>query len=82
MADKVSYDDKYFIGYIVNDTVEHLCIMLPQMSGYIKCFDKTKYISFVIRNINVLEAYNKLWDKVSCLIKKGFLVSLRLMIII
>lgn len=56
--------------------------MLPQMSGYIKCFDKTKYISFVIRNINVLEAYNKLWDKVSCLIKKGFLVSLRLMIII
>lgn len=35
MSDNASYDDQkccnYFIGYINNDTVKALCIMLPQM---------------------------------------------------
>lgn len=28
--------------------------MLPQMSGYIICFDKTKHMSFMIKDIKVL----------------------------
>ena len=31
---------KYFVGYLDDiDVVVPLCIILPQMSGYIKCFD-------------------------------------------
>ena len=30
---------KYFCGYLNNDVVQPLCIILPQMSGYIKYFD-------------------------------------------
>ena len=38
---KYSYDgSKYFIGYLHDDDViRRLCIILPQMSGYIKYFD-------------------------------------------
>ena len=32
-------DFKYFIGYQENETVKPLCIILPQMNGYIKYFD-------------------------------------------
>ena len=31
---------KYFIGYKENKIVKPLCIILPQISGYIKCFEK------------------------------------------
>ena len=30
---------KYFCGYLNNDVIQPLCIILPQMSGYIKYFD-------------------------------------------
>ena len=30
---------KYFCGYLNNDVIKPLCIILPQMNGYIKCFD-------------------------------------------
>ena len=29
---------KYFCGYINNDVIQLLCVILPQMSGYIKYF--------------------------------------------
>ena len=29
---------KYFIGYLEGEIVKPLCIILPQMSGYIKYF--------------------------------------------
>ena len=35
-SDKCS---KYFIGHKENDIIRPLCILLPQMSGYIKYFD-------------------------------------------
>ena len=31
---------KYFIGYLENGIVKPLCIILPQMSGYIEYFEK------------------------------------------
>ena len=37
-------DLKYFIGYKNDNVIRPLCITLPQMSGYIKCFDDGKKI--------------------------------------
>ena len=38
---------KYFIGYKEGEIVKPLCIILPQMIGYIKCFENIgKNMSF------------------------------------
>ena len=39
---KWKIDDKtynYFCGYLNNDVIKPLCVILPQMNGYIKYFD-------------------------------------------
>ena len=55
---------KYFIGYQEDEIVKPLCIILPQMSGYIKYFENgSKNMSFMVKNDDVLEKYNKIWDK-------------------
>ena len=41
VSDKFKHDNeslKYFIGYHKDEIVKPLCIILPQMSGYIKYF--------------------------------------------
>ena len=39
---------KYLYGYLNNDTIQPLCVILPQMNGYIKYFDDGgKNMSFV-----------------------------------
>ena len=41
LSDKVKHSDdafKYFIGHKEGEIVKPLCIILPQMSGYIKYF--------------------------------------------
>ena len=39
---------KYFCGYLNNDVIKPLCVILPQMDGYIKYFDNGgKNMSFV-----------------------------------
>ena len=43
ISDKFKHSDtcfKYFIGYKDVNIVRPLCIILPQMSGYIKYFDE------------------------------------------
>ena len=55
VSDKFNHSDegfKYFIGYQENEIVKPLCIILPQMSGYIKYF-KTggKNMSFLLEMI-------------------------------
>ena len=49
--DKFKHNDdgfKYFIGYKESEIVKSLCIILPQMSGYIKYFENGgKYMSVV-----------------------------------
>ena len=32
-------DTKYFCRYLNNDVIQPFCVILPQMSGYIKYFD-------------------------------------------
>ena len=56
ISDKFEHSDKgfkYYIGYKDNDIVRLLCIILPQMSGFIKYFDDS-----------VLVKYNEIWDKI------------------
>ena len=54
---------KYFIGYQEGGIVKPLCIILPQMSGYIKYFKNGgKNMSFFVRDDNVLDKYNEIWS--------------------
>ena len=56
---------KYFIGYKEGEIVKPLCIILPQMSGYIKHFeDGGKNISFMVKNDDMLDKYNEIWNKI------------------
>ena len=67
-SDKFKHSDegfKYFIGYQEDEIVKPLCIILPQMSGYIKYFENGgKIMSFMVRDDNVLDKYNKIWHKI------------------
>ena len=40
------------------------------MSGYRKDFDETKFMSFLIKNEELLEKYNRIWNKFNNSIKK------------
>ena len=76
---------KYFCGYLNNDTTgssssEHiimpLCVILPQMNGYIKYFDDGgKNMSFVTDDKQVYEKYDEIWNVVKGLLKLKFAAS-------
>ena len=54
---------KYFLGYQEDEIVKPLCIILPQMNGYIKYFENSgKNMSFLIKNSEVWEKYEDIWD--------------------
>ena len=45
VSDRSKHSDdgfKYFIGYQEGEIVKPLCIILPQMSGYIKYFENSE----------------------------------------
>ena len=47
VSDKIAFGKKnykYFIRYKDGRRISHLCIMLPEMSRYVKMFDETKYV--------------------------------------
>ena len=55
---------KVFIGFI-SDVIEPLCIILPQMSGWIKYFENSgKNMSFKIEDDEVYIKYNSIWNKI------------------
>ena len=52
---------KYFIGYQEDEIIKPLCIILPQMNGYIKYFENGgKNMSFLIKNSEVWEKYEEI----------------------
>ena len=51
---------KYFIGYNDVDVISRLCIILPQMIGYVKHFDSNETISFKVSDNKLLKKYNKI----------------------
>ena len=57
---------KYFIGYLHDDhVIRPLCIILPQMSGYIKYFDNGgKNIYFKIEDESVYLKYTEIGNKI------------------
>ena len=67
---------KYFCGYLNNDVIQPLCVILPQMNGYIKYFDDGgKNMSFVTDDEEVYEKYNEIWKEVRKLLKVKFTVG-------
>ena len=67
---------KYFCGYLNNDVIKPLCVILPQMNGYIKYFDNGgKNMSFVTDDEKVYEKYNEIWNVVKTLLKLKFAAS-------
>ena len=66
VSDKFKHNNegfKHFIGYLEGEIVKPLCILLPQMSGFIKYFENGgKNISFLIKDDEVWDKYNKIWD--------------------
>ena len=61
---KFKYNDqsfKYYIGYLEGEIVKPLCIILPQMSGYIKYFENgSKNMSFLIKDDEVWDRCDKI----------------------
>ena len=52
---------KHFCGYLNNDVIKPLCVILPQMNGYIKYFNNGgKNMSFVTDDKEVYEKYDEM----------------------
>ena len=68
VSDKWEINDttnKFFIGYLNEDIIKILCIILPQMSGFIKYFDDGgKNMSFKIENKDIYSKYSGIWNKI------------------
>ena len=65
---------KCFIGYLHDDDVIRLlCIILPQMSGYIRYFDNGgKNMSFKFEDESVYLKYSEIWNNIKKLLSIRF----------
>ena len=67
VSDKIKGNNetvKYFIGYMDEDVVP-LCLILPQMSGWIKYFENYgKNMSFKTDEDWIYLKYNEIWNRV------------------
>ena len=67
---------KHICGYLNNDTIQPLCVILSQMDGYIKYFDNGgKNMSFVTDDEKIYENYNEIWEVIRNLLKIDFTVN-------
>ena len=56
---------KYLCGYLNNDVIQPLCVILPQMSRYTKYFDNGgQNMLFVTDDKKVYEKYDEIWNVV------------------
>ena len=66
VSHKIKHNDegfKYFIGHLKSEIIKPLCIILPQMSGYIKYSENGgKKMSFLIKDDEVWDEYDNIWD--------------------
>ena len=66
---------KHMCGYLNNYTIQPLCVVLPQMDGYIKYFDDGgKNMTFVTEDEKNCEKYNEIWEVIRNLLKVDFTV--------
>ena len=61
---------KYFIDYKDAKKLRPLCIFLLKMTAYRKYFDETKFMSFLIKDDELIEKYNEILEKVTDGLKK------------
>ena len=67
---------KYLCGYLNNDVIQPISVILPQMNGYIEYFDNGgKNITFVTDNEKVYGKYNETWEIIRKLLKVKFTVN-------
>ena len=67
---------KHICGYLNNDTIQPLFVVLPQMDGYIKYFDDgRKNMTFVTDDEKIYEKYNEIWEVIRNLLKIDFTVG-------
>ena len=67
---------KHICGYLNNDTIQPLRVILPQMYTYIKYFDDGgKNMSFVTDDEKIYEKYHEIWEVIRNLLKIDFFVN-------
>ena len=67
---------KFFCGYLNNNSIKPLCVILPQVDGNINYFhDGGKNMSFITDDEKIYEKYNKIWEVIRKLLKVNFAVS-------
>ena len=67
---------KNLCGYLNNDVIQPLCVILPQMNGNIKYFDDGgKNMSYATDAEEIYEKYNEIWEAVRKLLKAKFTVG-------
>ena len=76
VSDKWKINDttsKFFIGYLNEDVIKSLCIILPQMRRFIKYFESgAKNMSFMTEDKVIYLKYSEIWDKIKKLLKLKF----------
>ena len=64
---------QFLCGYLNNNSIKPLRVILPQVDGYIKYFDDGgKNMSFVTDDEKIYEKYNKIWEVIRKLLKVNF----------
>ena len=79
VSDKVPFGKrgfKTFIWYEDGKKARPLCVMLPKMSAYRRDFDETRYMSFLMKNDELLKNIMNFGTKSTSLLKKDLVVSL------
>ena len=73
LSNKIKINDKivkYYIGYIIDDNVIPLILLLPIMSGWFKYFENGgKNMSFRIADDDIYIKYNNIWNKIKDLLR-------------
>ena len=67
---------KYYVGYCKDGLIRPLCVIMPQMNGYIKYFsDGSNNMSFISDDKEVHDKYGAIWSKIGKLLKLKFSVN-------
>ena len=69
-------NSKYFVDYENDDIIRPLCIVLPQISGYINILVMVEKYVFWNWNDNVLIKHDDIWKKIKKILGINFITSL------
>ena len=82
ISDKLIHSDdgfKYVISYKEDEIVKPLCIILPEMSCHIKYFEKGGKNISLIKDDDVWDKYNEIWNKIKRTLNLNFIACLFMM---